>query len=267
MKSIVITGSTRGIGLGLAKAFLAQGCAVTISGRTQVAAEQALDVLCQDADPARVLAVACNVQSPEQLQNLWEQANSRFKKVDIWINNAGYSGPHTKIWELAPDQVEDIVHTNLLGVVYGSQVAARNMLAQGYGAIYNMEGMGADGRKHAGLTFYGMTKYGMQYFNDSLALETKDTPLIIGGLRPGMVITELITGQYKDRPEELEKVKKIFNIIANRVEDVSPWLVERILANTRSGVTINYSSTWKMLWRFITAPFSKRDLFSDPVGK
>ena len=51
------------------------------------------------------------------------------------------------------------------------------MLAQGFGAIYNMEGMGSDGRKHAGLTMYGTSKYAVHYFTESLALEAKETPV------------------------------------------------------------------------------------------
>ena len=137
----------------------------------------------------------------------------------------------------------------------------RGMLAQGFGAIYNMEGMGSDGRKHAGLTMYGTSKYAVHYFTESLALEAKETPVIVGGLRPGMVVTDLLTDRYKDRPEEWERAKKIFNIIADRVENVSPWLAKRMLANQKNGAVLAYSSTWKLLWRFVSQPFVRRDLF------
>jgi short-subunit dehydrogenase len=74
-----------------------------------------------------------------------------------------------------------------LGVIYGSRIATAGMLAQGHGSIYNMEGMGSDGRKHSGLALYGTTKYAIAYFTDCLAQELKDTPLVVGALRPGMV--------------------------------------------------------------------------------
>ena len=60
-----------------------------------------------------------------------------------------------------------VVDTNLIGVIYGSKVAFSGMQTQGFGQIYNMEGMGSDGRKHEGLTLYGTTKYAQKYFNDS----------------------------------------------------------------------------------------------------
>ena len=121
------------------------------------------------------------------------------------------------------------------------------MLAQGFGAIYNMEGMGSDGRKHAGLTLYCTSKYAIHYFTESLVLETKDTPVIFGALRPGMVITEMIENRYKNQPEEWERAKKLFNINADRDENVSPWLADKMLANQKYGVILAYTSMWKLL--------------------
>ena len=260
---IVITGSTRGIGYGLAKAFLSRGHSVTISGRGQEAVEKAVASLGSRYDAEHTFGLACDVTVPAQIQELWDQSVAKFRKVDIWINNAGVSGAQGRVWELSPENAQTPIQTNILGTVYGAQVAMRGMLAQGGGAIYNMEGMGSDGRKHVGLTLYGTSKYAIHYFTESLALETKDTPVLIGALRPGMVITDLITARYEDRPEELERVKKIFNIIADSVENVTPWLAEKILANTKNGAIIAYSSMPKLVWRLISQPFVKRDLFID----
>ena len=87
--------------------------------------------------------------------------------------------------------------------------------------------------------------------------------MIVGAIRPGMVITNLITDRYEGRPEEWERAKKIFNVIADKVENVSPWLADRILANQKSGVILAYSSTWNLLWRFVSQPFAKRNLFDN----
>ena len=78
-----------------------------------------------------------------------------------------------------------------------------------------------------------------------------------------MVATDLIIDQYKDKPEEWHQVKRIFNIIADRVEVVAPWLVDQILANQENGTRIHYTSRWKILWRMLTMPFKPRDIFSD----
>jgi short-subunit dehydrogenase len=260
MKHIVITGSTRGIGYGLATAFLDLDFSVTICGRAQSDVDQVVKKLSSDHSPEKILGLACDVRDPNQLQNLWDQSKKRFNSVDIWINNAGFSGPQLAAWLMPPDKAKEIIETNLLGVMYGSTIALREMLDQGYGAIYNMEGMGSDGRMHEGLTYYGTSKYALRYYTNSLIKETKDTPLIIGSLRPGMVITDLLTKQYEGRPEDWERDKRIFNILADQVETVAPWLAAQILANDKSGVRISWSSRWKIMGRFLVSPFYKRNV-------
>ena len=121
--------------------------------------------------------------------------------------------------------------------------------------------MGSDGRMHEGLTYYGTSKYGLHYYNNSLTKETRETQLVIGSLRPGMVVTDLLTKQYEGRPEDWERDKRIFNILADRVETVTPWMAARILENEKSGVRISWSSRWKIMGRFLASPFHKRNVF------
>ncbi len=263
MRKVVITGSTRGLGYGMAETFLSRGCSVTVSGRSEGAVESAIKSLSEKFDPSILLGIACDVRAPEQLEKLWDQSKSKFGEIDIWINNAGISGDQKPVWKLAAGELASVVDTNVSGLMYGSQVAVRGMLAQNHGAIYSMEGMGSDGRMHDGLITYGMTKYAVDYFTEALAKELEGTPLIIGSLRPGMLATEFITNQYVNRQDDWEKDKKILNIIASRVETVAPWLVDKILANQKSGVCISYSSRSKLFMRFLTAPFSKRVVFDE----
>ena len=263
MRQVVITGSTRGLGYGMAESFLARGCSVTVSGRSKGAVDSAIKSLSERIDTSKLLGVACDVRVPDELENLWKQTSARFGEIDIWINNAGISGSQKPVWKLATDELASVVDTNVLGLIFGSQVAVRGMLAQNHGAIYSMEGMGSDGSMHDGLITYGMTKYAVDYFTEALVKELKGTPLIIGSLRPGMLATEFITNQYINRPDDWEKDKKILNIIASRIETVAPWLVDKILTNQKSGVCISYSSRSKLFMRFLTAPFSKRVVFDD----
>ena len=167
-----------------------------------------------------------------------------------------------KFWELPPERYSEVINTNLLGTMYGTKVALTGMLAQGFGALYNMEGFGASRRNMPGMTLYGSTKAAIHFINHSLANESMDTTVITGAIAPGMVITDMITRQFEGRMEELEKSKRILNIIAERPETVAPVLVEKILENQKNGVTINYSSSMKMMLKFLTALFRKRDLFS-----
>jgi short-subunit dehydrogenase len=164
-------------------------------------------------------------------------------------------------WEFPAERIQAVVSTNLIGAMYGSKVALRGMLEQGFGGLYNMEGLGSGGRNVEGLTLYGSTKCGLRYLDDSLARETRGTPVLVGALRPGMVVTDFLTKQFEDRPEEWERAKRIFNILADRVETVTPWLAQKVLANDKNGVCISWQSPYKIMGRFLAAPFRKRDLF------
>jgi NAD(P)-dependent dehydrogenase (short-subunit alcohol dehydrogenase family) len=261
VKSVVITGSTRGIGYGLADSFLALGCTVVVSGRTDEAVGKAVGELSAKYEADRVFGQPCDVTVYRQVQGLWDAAAARFGKIDIWINNAGIGHPQVNFWELPAEQIGAVLNTNLLGAMYGSKVALQGMLEQGFGAIYNLEGLGSGGFRVPGTSVYATSKAGLRSFDETLARETRDTPVIVGVLRPGMVITDLVTKPYEGRPKEWESAKRIFNIIADRVETVTPWLARRVLDNTKNGARISWSSTWKIMARFATAPFRRRDLF------
>jgi NAD(P)-dependent dehydrogenase (short-subunit alcohol dehydrogenase family) len=263
MKTVVITGSSRGIGLEMARAFLEQGWNVVVSGSSLASTQGAIEKLGSGYPAERILPVPCDVKEFSQVQALWDQAQAKYSTIDIWVNNAGTSGPRGDVWDLSPEDAQTVVDTNILGTIYGSQVAIRGMTEQSYGALYNMEGYGSDGKVRQGMAvIYGTSKAGIRFFNQSLAKELADSPILVGALHPGMVITDFVMQHFEDRPEDLERVRGIFNIIADRAENVSPWLVEKMLANKKSGALLSYSTTWRLLGRFITAPFSKRDVFA-----
>ena len=209
MKTVVITGSTRGIGYGLAEEFLKLGCQVVISGRQQATVDQAVAGLAERHGPERVGGQVCDVTVLDQVQALWDGAVQRFRRVDVWINNAGTSTPLAPLWEQDPAAVRCVVETNVVGALHGARVALRGLLAQGSGSLYNLEGFGSDGRTMAGMTPYGLTKRATAYLTDALVKETKGTGIVVGALRPGMVLTRLITDQYEGKPEEWERAKGI----------------------------------------------------------
>lgn len=261
MRIIVVTGSTRGIGYGLADSFLTLGCSVVISGRTQEAVDRAVAELAARHASDRVSGQPCDVTDYQQVQALWDGSKARHDRIDIWINNAGISHPQESFWDHPPERIDAVVSTNLIGTMYGCKVALQGMLDQGAGAVYNMEGLGSDGRQVEGLALYATTKYGLRYLNQALAEEVEGTGVIVGALAPGMVVTELLTDQYEDRPEDWAEAKRIFNIIADRVETVVPWLAEQVLANEENGARITWLTRSKIMGRFLTARFRQRNLF------
>lgn len=259
MTIVVITGSTRGIGYGLADRFLAAGCTVVISGRISDVTEKAAAALAVKHPDGRVLGQPCDVTDFTQVQRLWDTAKAHFGQIDIWINNAGIAHPQEKFWNLQPERYRAVVGTNTLGTMYGSKIALQGMLAQGFGALYNMEGYGANGnRTMDGLALYGSTKAGLHFLNRSLVKEARGTPVIIGAIQPGMVITDLITKQFEGRPEAWSRFQPILNMIASPVDAVTPWIVKRILENHRTGARITYLTPWRIFRRMISMPFRRK---------
>lgn len=264
MKTVIITGSTKGIGYGLAQEFLAQGCQVTICGRDETTLEKAYQTLAQQFSRDSILGITCDVSNFNDVQKLWDETINRFQKVDIWINNAGVNALRLPVWEQKSDKIKEIIDTNLTGTIYGVKVAISEMKKQGFGAVYLMEGSGSDGMKVKNFTLYSTTKYAIRFLKESLVKETKDTPIIIGAISPGIVVTELLTGQFNETKEQQalwEKAKKILNILADKVETVTPYLAKQILANQKTGVRIAWLSIPKAIQRFLCSPFNKRNLF------
>ena len=262
MQVVVITGSTRGIGLGLAGEMLTRGASVVVSGRGEESVAHAVEELAE-AHGERVTGVACDVTDPGQVQGLWDGAVARFGRVDVWINNAGMANTLGGLGELEAGELEAVIGTNVTGTLLGCRVAIRGMTEQGGGALWNMEGLGSDGRKVPGLAPYGTTKAAVTYLTDALIKEQKGTVVRVGAIRPGMVLTDMLLGQL-ERMEEGERARlvKIYNILADRVETVTPWIAGRVLGADRHGARVVWLSGWKVMWRFLTAGVLKRDVMS-----
>ncbi|MBP2192755.1 SDR family oxidoreductase [Nocardia goodfellowii] len=255
MRTVVVTGGTRGIGLGMVRALLDGGHRVALCG-TDTA--RVAEVRSRLGDSA--LVMAADVTERASLQALWDAAVDRFGKVDVWINNAGVSHDRAPLWQLPAEQARAVVETNLLGVLHGSAVAVAGMAAAGGGHVWNMEGLGSDGRTVTGLAAYGASKRGVTYVTKALAKETP-AGVSVGLLSPGMVVTDLLTHGYAD-PDELAKARKVFNILADTVETVAPWLAERAVTHTRNGAHVRWLTTPKVIGRFAMAPVRRRDLFA-----
>ncbi len=266
MKTVVVTGSTRGIGRGLAENFLARGCRVMVSGRGQAAVEAVVNDLAAAHGSDRVAGCACDITSAGQLQALWDAAVTAFGRVDVWINNAGVSAPRQLLRDAAPAMIDHVVAINLGGMLHANRVALAGMHEQGHGQVWNMEGFGSGGQVNPGMAIYGATKRAVNYLTRALQKEVKGTGVQVCTLSPGIVVTDLLVGDYDLSGEEWQKSKKIFNILGDRVETVTPYLVDGVLKANRSGARVAWLTNGKAFRRFMTAGFNKRDLFADIPG-
>lgn len=263
MATFVITGSTKGIGFALAQYAVSQGHNAVISGRTQQAVDAAVTKL---SGPGQAAGKATDVSDAAQVQALWDFAVEQFGQVDVWINNAGVAYTTHRIVDTSPEDLRTMVTTNIFGTAFGSQVAARGMVAQGSGRIFNILGGGSDGEYFPGMGLYGTTKRGLDYFTRALVKELKDTPVLVGRVRPGMVVTEGVKREIAADPENFAKSRKIMNALADLPETVAPYLVDQMLAMQKSGGKIAWLSGGKIAKRMMLSRFKPRDDLFEAVG-
>ena len=260
-KNIVITGSTNGIGLEMALEFLKAGCNVTISGRKTEIGNKIADRL--KAYTGQYIYVKCDVRILADVQSLWDLSYEKWSSIDIWINNAGVNVPYRNIWDTESCYTENVINTNISGMISGSQIAAKNMIQENKGAIYSMEGLGSNNMWQPRTILYGTTKHALTYFMKGLAKELEGTNVIAGRLYPGMMITDFITRGPDGKTAETmdnQSFKKIFNILGDKPDTVAKHLVKRMLLNRKNDVRISWLTTRKVIVRFLTAPFNKRKL-------
>ena len=260
-KTIVITGGTRGIGLGMAKEFLSRGHNVVITGTSEESVARGLKDIGENSD---VIGVPCLVENTDSIEKVWDKAIERFTTVDVWINNAGAATSRNGLEELSYDEITRTIDTNLTGTILATRIVSSRMLKQGSGQIYMFEGFGSNGQLQKGISVYGSTKRALRYFTAAAANEFKDTPIVIGSISPGIVTTDLLLRSSKSSEKEWEKAKKILNVLADRAEVVTPWLVDEVLKNNKNGAKIAWLTTIKVLGRLIFGRlFCKKQVIDD----
>ena len=265
MKSVVITGSARGLGLCMAKLFRETDYNVVISDLSEDKLKHSKTELEKIEGKGKVEYKVCNVTKSEDLEGLIEFCDKKFGGIDIWINNAGVNQPDKAIWELTEDEIDLVLDVDLKGTIMGSKLAMEYMSKRGKGAIYNVEGYGSNDAMMLGLSIYGSSKRSITYFTQALAKESAErkTGVIVGRLSPGIMITDFITNALGDKGKiELpEKTKNVYNILGDYPEVVAEFLVSEMLDNSKNNAHIQWLTNRKAMWRFMTAGFNKRNFF------
>ena len=267
MKTVVITGSARGLGLEMAKVFKQNNVNVVISDLSEEKLEKSKKELEEINTSSEIRSCVCNVTKSEDITNLIEFAKKEFGTIDIWINNAGVNQPEKAIWELTEEQINLVLDVDLKGAIMGSKLIMREMEKEHKGAIYNIEGYGSNDAKMLGLSIYGTSKRAITYFTEALAKESEErnTGVIVGKLSPGIMITDFIVNALGDK-EKInlsEKTKKVYNILGDYPDVVAKFLVEGMLKNNKNNAKIEWLTNKKAAWRFMTAGFNKRDFFCE----
>jgi NAD(P)-dependent dehydrogenase (short-subunit alcohol dehydrogenase family) len=269
-QSVVITGSTQGLGFGYAREFLRRGHKVVVSGRGADRVAAAVERLNSEFADARerIAGFSCEISELEQVRLLWDGAVASFGRVDIWLNNAGYARTGAEFADNTPEEIEAMVRANVIGSFNAAQVAIAGMANQGGGKLYlTLGGGGASGRVVPGMTVYSTTKRAVKYLADCLVKERRelrDESILIGTISPGINITEGMLREMRTIPQaQRARALKQLNFIGEHVETTTPWIVERILSDGKQGNDITWLTGGRLAGRALSMLFgARRDIVS-----
>ncbi len=192
-KTALVTGSTSGIGLGIAKALAQQGANIVLNGFGDAKAAQA-EV---EALGVKTAYHGADMSKPDQIEDLMKTAAQAFGRVDVLVNNAGIQHV-AKVEDFPVEKWDAIIAINLTSAFHTTRLALPAMRAANWGRIINIasaHGLVASAQKSA----YVAAKHGIVGLTKSVALETATTGVTANAICPGWVLTPLVQKQIDDR--------------------------------------------------------------------
>jgi NAD(P)-dependent dehydrogenase (short-subunit alcohol dehydrogenase family) len=189
-KITVITGSTRGFGYAIAEEMLKAGAIVVITGRTEETLQPAIKSL---TPHGQVSGRLCDVRDEKQVYSLARKTVEKYGRIDIWVNNAGYSSAAGMVLDIPPQQAVDMFLANDMGTLYGTQAALHFMLPLKQGTLVNIYGAGSNGKASSPTGLYAASKAWVTSFTRTLAVEIKGSGVRLVAFSPGMMLTDMLT--------------------------------------------------------------------------
>ncbi|HYE00235.1 MAG TPA: 3-hydroxybutyrate dehydrogenase [Alphaproteobacteria bacterium] len=196
-KSAIITGSTSGIGLGIAQVFAGQGCDLMINGFGDAAEIEKVRSDLEKTYGVKVVYSGADMSKPAEVAGMVEAAEAAFGKLDILVNNAGiqYTAP---VEEFPVEKWDAIMAINLSAIFHAIRTALPGMKKRNFGRIINVasvHGLVASTHKAA----YVAAKHGVLGLTKVVALETAEQNITCNAICPGWVLTPLVAKQIEDR--------------------------------------------------------------------
>jgi len=198
---VIVTGGSRGLGAGLVQAYLDAGELVATCSRTPT--DQTDAWAKEPATADRFLFVPADLAKSEDAQVFVKAVIAKWGRVDVLVNNAGVA--RDGILAMVPDDdVDTVIDLNLKGTIYVTRLVSRRMLARGRGHIVNISSIvGRSG--YRGLAVYSATKAALDGFTRALARELGSRGIIVNGVAPGYLRTEMSHGLDEEQLGQIER--------------------------------------------------------------
>ncbi|PJZ30307.1 3-oxoacyl-ACP reductase FabG [Leptospira kmetyi] len=199
-KTIVITGSARGIGKVSAKNFILKNATVIVSDLDSVQIEKTIEEL-RSLNRGKVLGKVCDVKDKNQVKELAEFAFKETGKIDVWVNNAGIIKDDLLL-RMSEEKWDDVFDVNLKGAFFGTQAAAKYMMKKEYGRIINI-GSVSGFYGNGGQSNYSSAKAGLMALTKSSARELASRNITVNCVASGFIDNDFAAGVPKEVRERV----------------------------------------------------------------
>ncbi|MTE17191.1 SDR family oxidoreductase [Nocardia aurantiaca] len=240
-KTAIVTGASRGIGLGIAQRLVDEGAKVVITARKQDALDEAVAAL---GGPSKALAVAGRADDAAHQAETLERAVETFGSADLLVNNTGINPVFGPMVELSLDAARKIVEVNCLAALSWVQHAYRAWMKEHGGAVVNVSSVA--GLKPApGIGFYGSSKAMLTHITQELAVEL-GPDIRVNAVAPAVVKTQFATALYEGREEKIAATyplkrlgvpEDIGSVVAFLLSEDAAWLTGQLLV-VDGGITL-----------------------------
>lgn len=209
MKTVVVTGASSGIGLGLTEAYLKKGFNVVANARTEERLKKAAHHL---GLPSNLLLVAGDIGLKPTAERIVQEAVAKFGQVDILINNAGIFNAKP-FADYSPEDLDNLINTNLKGFFYLSQLASTQMVKQRQGHIINITAaIAQQPNANVPASIPILIKGGLNSVTKALALEFASKNVKVNAVAPGIIDTPLYTSDMHEFLNTLQPVGRMGNV-------------------------------------------------------
>jgi 3-hydroxy acid dehydrogenase/malonic semialdehyde reductase len=220
-KIVFITGASSGIGAATALEFARQGARLLLCAR-RVERLQEIEPQLLQAGAAAIHSFALDVQDRSTVEAAIAGLPAEWAAIEVLVNNAGLSRGLAKLWEDDPQNWEEMLDTNVKGLLYVTKAVVPGMLARNVGHVINL-GSIAGHMTYANGSVYCASKAAVMSISEGLKLDLMGTPIRVSSVDAGMVETEFALVRFRGDEEKAAKVYQ--NITPLQPEDVADAIV------------------------------------------